>query len=86
MTELEQLKERIEVTRDLMTHQGWRYMHEGWVEELKNLTESTLTACTNEKDLFLRKGVASVLERLIKLDEYLDAVEQALSATPEDAE
>lgn len=86
MNELAQLKERLEVTRDLMTHPGWGYMHEGWVEELKNLTESTLTHCTTEKDLFFRKGVASVLERLVKLAEYLDAVDAALEAKPEDAE
>jgi hypothetical protein len=86
MTELEQLKERIEVTRDLMTHPGWGYMHAGWVEELKNLTESTLATCSTEQDLFYRKGVASVLERLVKLADYLDAVEKALDASPEDAE
>lgn len=79
MNEVEMLKERIEVTRDLMAHQGWRYMHEGWVEELKNLTESTLPQCETERDLWFRKGVASVLDRLVKLEQYLDAVEKVIA-------
>lgn len=79
MNELAMLKERIEATRDLMGQPGWRYMHDGWVEEMKNLTETTLTHCATEQDLWFRKGAASVLDRLVKLEQYLDAVEKAIA-------
>jgi hypothetical protein len=79
------LRERIQATRDLFVRQGWVWMLEGWTEELKLLTETTLEGCNTLEELHFRKGAASVLSRLTGLDAYLDAVEQALDAGPPQA-
>jgi len=62
-----------------MATRGWEYMHQGWSEELKNLIESTLPAAKTLEDLWFRKGAASVLDRLVKLADYLDAVEKLIA-------
>lgn len=83
MNEVALLKERLALSRDTIATQGWRYMHEGWEEELANIKATTLSHCNEEKDLWFRKGAASVLERLVKLEEYLDAIEAAIAQASE---
>jgi len=79
VNERKMLQERIEASRDTMATRGWEYMHQGWSEELKNLIESTLPAAKTLEDLWFRKGAASVLDRLVKLADYLDAVEKLIA-------
>ena len=77
------LRERIELTRDLFLRKGWEYMKEGWEEELEALKDTTLTHATTLEELFFRKGAASVLDKLVNLPLYLDAVEKSLDEAKE---
>lgn len=77
---IEQIRERIKLTRGLMDHPAWPLMVKDWEEEVEVLKQMATYNVQTEKDLYFLRGRLDVLNRLVSLAKTLDAIEETLDS------